>query len=76
MYFYEDPGPRNQIILFPHNSKREGSTNNITGNESLTWTCPSDINDEVLMPFMSGAVAALGVTKAVPAMDTVEVEAA
>ena len=49
MYFYEDPGPRNQIILFPHNSKREGSTNNITGNESLTWTCPSDINDEVLM---------------------------
>ena len=52
MFFHEDPGPRNQIVLFPHNgSHNTGAQGTVTmhSSQTITWTCPSDVNDEFPM---------------------------
>ena len=51
MFLHEDPGPRNKIALFCYSSHYAPSTNsnNITNSSTYTWTCPSDVNDEVTM---------------------------
>ena len=52
MFFHEDPGPRNQIVLFPHNgcpnTGNQGSAT-MQSNQIITWTCPSDVNDSIPM---------------------------
>ena len=52
MFFHEDPGPRNQIVIFAHNGADNSGTNTSTNpfaNQTITWTCPSDVNDAVPM---------------------------
>ena len=52
MFLHEDPGPRNQIVIFAHNGAgntgSDSSTNPFTS-QTITWTCPSDVNDSVPM---------------------------
>ena len=51
MFFHEDPGPRNQIVIFAHNAASSVGAGNVNpfANQTITWTCPSDVNFAVPM---------------------------